>query len=177
MAFQITGVSIVCSTVCSRRSKKTSQLHATGLCEGNPPMTSQRANNAENVSSWWRHHGSVPNLANKIPIWMFYVHRNGRFIRVTALVFIWDVDDKLPSLQFIPGYLPETHFSSILAKSRSPITAASIIQSFELLHRARQDHCRTLCKISKWFDNWGRSYKRTRFCEIWVKNEFRTHIL
>ena len=42
------------------RSKKTSKLHVTGLCEGNSPVTgefpTQRANNAENVSIWWRHH-------------------------------------------------------------------------------------------------------------------------
>ena len=42
-----------------RRSKKTSNLGVTGLCEGNPPVTggfpSQRASNAENVSIWWRH--------------------------------------------------------------------------------------------------------------------------
>ena len=43
-----------------RRSKKTSKLRVTGLCEGNSPVTSefpaQRASNAENVSIWWRHH-------------------------------------------------------------------------------------------------------------------------
>ena len=43
-----------------RRSKKTSKLCVTGLCEGNSPVTdefhSQRASNAENVSIWWRHH-------------------------------------------------------------------------------------------------------------------------
>ena len=43
-----------------RRSKKTSKLRVTGLCEGNPPVTgeflSQRASDAENVSIWWRHH-------------------------------------------------------------------------------------------------------------------------
>ena len=43
-----------------RRSKETSKLRVTGLCEGNPPVTggflSQRANNADNVSVWWRHH-------------------------------------------------------------------------------------------------------------------------
>ena len=46
-----------------RRSKKTSKLHVTGLCEGNPPMTGevppQRASNAENVSIWWRHHETI----------------------------------------------------------------------------------------------------------------------
>ena len=42
-----------------RKSKKTSKLHVTGLCEGNSPVTgefpAQRASNAENVSTWWRH--------------------------------------------------------------------------------------------------------------------------
>ena len=43
-----------------RRSKKTSKLHVTGLCDVNPPMTggfpSQMDSNAENVSIWWRHY-------------------------------------------------------------------------------------------------------------------------
>ena len=61
-ASQITGVSIVYSTVCSGAdSKKTPKLCVTGLCEGNSPMTgespAQRASNAEKVSIWWRHHG------------------------------------------------------------------------------------------------------------------------
>ena len=45
-----------------RRSKKTSKFRVTGLCAGNSPVTgefpAQRASNAENVSIWWRHHGS-----------------------------------------------------------------------------------------------------------------------
>ena len=44
------------------RSKKTSKLRTTGLCEGNSPVTgefsAQRASNAESVSIWWRHHVS-----------------------------------------------------------------------------------------------------------------------
>ena len=44
----------------TRRSKKTSKLCVTGLCEGNSPMTgefpTQWASNAENVSIWWRLH-------------------------------------------------------------------------------------------------------------------------
>ena len=39
------------------RSKKTSKLSITGVCEGNSPMTgkfpAQRASKAENVSIWW----------------------------------------------------------------------------------------------------------------------------
>ena len=54
MASQITSLTIVYSTVYSRRrSKKASKLRVTGLCVGNSPVTgefpTQRANNAENV--------------------------------------------------------------------------------------------------------------------------------
>ena len=48
------------SRLFGRRSKKSSQLRTTGLCEGNSPMTgefpAQRASNAKNVFIWWRHH-------------------------------------------------------------------------------------------------------------------------
>ena len=41
------------------RSKETSKLRVTGLCQRNSSVTgeflAQRANNAENVSIWWRH--------------------------------------------------------------------------------------------------------------------------
>ena len=44
-----------------RRSKETSKLRVTCLCEGNSPVTgefsAQRASNAENVSIWWRYRG------------------------------------------------------------------------------------------------------------------------
>ena len=40
----------------AQRSKKTSNLRVTGLCEGNPPET-QRTSNAENVFIWWCRHG------------------------------------------------------------------------------------------------------------------------
>ena len=57
MASQITGVSIVCSTVCSgadQRKQQSSAIRA--LCEGNPPVTSQRVCNADNVSIKWPHY-------------------------------------------------------------------------------------------------------------------------
>ena len=67
MASRITTLATVYSTVYSRgRSKKTSKLRVTGLCEGNSPVTgelsAQRASNAENVSIWWRHHVLIPWL-------------------------------------------------------------------------------------------------------------------
>ena len=43
-----------------RWSKKTTKPRITGLCAGNSPVTGEfpalRANNAENVAIWWRHH-------------------------------------------------------------------------------------------------------------------------
>ena len=62
MAPQITSLMIVYSTVYSD-TKKTAKLRVTGLCVGNSPVTgefpAQRASNAENASSWWRHHDIV----------------------------------------------------------------------------------------------------------------------
>ena len=63
MASQITNLAIDYSTVYSgAESKKTSKLRVTGLCAGNSPGTgefpAQMASDAENVSIWWRHHGT-----------------------------------------------------------------------------------------------------------------------
>ena len=60
---QITSLTIVYSTVYSRADqRKKSKLHVTGLCARNSPGTgefpAQMASNMENVSIWWRHHGS-----------------------------------------------------------------------------------------------------------------------
>ena len=50
------------SRLFGHRSKKTSKLRVTGLCAWNSPGTgefpAQMASNAENVSIWWRHHGT-----------------------------------------------------------------------------------------------------------------------
>ena len=53
-----------------RRSKKTSKLRVTRLCEGNSPVMgefpAQRASNAENDSIWWRHH-AIPSQLKLSP--------------------------------------------------------------------------------------------------------------
>ena len=72
-------------TLFRRRSKKTSKLRVTGLCEVNPPVTggfpSQRASNAENVSIWWHHHG----------VW--YVNRIAYILLTTiSNAFSWKKD-------------------------------------------------------------------------------------
>ena len=60
MTSQITGGSIVYSTVCSDTDqRKQLMFRFTGLPEGYSPVTgefpAQRASNAQNVSIWWRH--------------------------------------------------------------------------------------------------------------------------
>ena len=64
MASQITGLTIVYSTVYWGADQKTSKLRVTGFVRGihrGSPVTgefpAQRASDAENVSIWWRHHG------------------------------------------------------------------------------------------------------------------------
>ena len=48
----------------SCRSKKTSKLRVTGLCEGNSSLTGEfPTQRASNVSIWWRHH--APNRLRK----------------------------------------------------------------------------------------------------------------
>ena len=60
---QFTSLPIAYSTAYWRcRSKKTSKLRVTGLCEGNSPVTGefpkQLATNVEYASIWWRHHAT-----------------------------------------------------------------------------------------------------------------------
>ena len=53
------------------RSKKTSKLRVTGLCEGNSAVTvefpAQRASNAESYSIWWHHHGHRGKTRAELP--------------------------------------------------------------------------------------------------------------
>ena len=60
------------------RRKKTSKLRVTGLCAVNSPMagefTTQRANYAENVSIWWRHHVNQYNI-----LWYTTSNQHGNF--------------------------------------------------------------------------------------------------
>ena len=71
------------------RSKKTSKLRVTGLCEGDPPVTSefplQRTSNAENVSIWWRHNEITQHCCRCIA---WYSKRPHGFIGFLAERFI-----------------------------------------------------------------------------------------
>ena len=67
-----------------RRSKETSKLRITGLCEGNSAVTGEfpakRTSNAEKVFIWWRQHGNCllrfyVVIRPYILTWCKYVHR------------------------------------------------------------------------------------------------------
>ena len=67
MASQITRFTIVYSTVFQAQIKENIKVpRHTSLCAGNSPVTSEfpahRANNAEHVSIWWRHHEEIPSV-------------------------------------------------------------------------------------------------------------------
>ena len=72
-----------------RRSKKTSKLRVTGLCEGNSPGTgefpAQMASNAENVSIWWRHHVFSLNEEQINSCWHGYFQRKCEILRCRTL--------------------------------------------------------------------------------------------
>ena len=80
MASQITSLMIVYSNVYSRhRSKKTSKLCVTGLCERNSQVAgefpAQRASDTENVSIWWCHHVSKRNISKTLHLGDAYMHQ------------------------------------------------------------------------------------------------------
>ena len=79
-----------------RRSKKTSKLHVTGLCERNSPVTgefpAQMASKVENVSIWWRHHDNGGCLWAPQPELTYWVKilyvRSCIFVNVASSSFI-----------------------------------------------------------------------------------------
>ena len=102
-----------------RRSKETSKLRVTGLCEGNSPVTgefpAQRASNAENVSIWWRHHVvRVMGQREKSPLHQWCIHPSTQ-------LYYQGIDlpyDSFPCVfsniyRWIPGWIiaVETHLS------------------------------------------------------------------
>ena len=76
MAFQITSLTIVYSTVYSDQ-RKTSKLCVTGLCEANSLVASefpkQRASITENVSIWRGYHANIDNSVASITSVRCYV--------------------------------------------------------------------------------------------------------
>ena len=82
------------------------------------------------------------------------------------------------NMQSKSGVLRNTRYpfkTHLQLKSRSPVRPRHPIQlfnRFEILHEARQYHCRTICKITKWYDNRYISYGQRRFHKIGLRMSF-----
>ena len=71
LASPIIGVSIVYSTLCSGVDQRKHQSSASlAFVRGIHRWPSQRANNAKNVSIWWRHHGRRKCLKAFLAEWL-----------------------------------------------------------------------------------------------------------
>ena len=68
MASQITGVSIVCSTVCSGADQRKHQSCASlaFVRRSHQWIPTQRASDAETLSIWWRHYGIASPALDRI---------------------------------------------------------------------------------------------------------------
>ena len=67
------------------------------------------------------------------------------------------------------GFPPNSSEAQISHNLACPYHPFQLSSRFEMLHRARQWHCRALCEISKRFDDWKLSNRQIRFREIWVQ--------
>ena len=70
MASQVTGVSILFakSFADQRKHQSGASLSLWGESTGGRWFPSQRASIAENISIWWRHHGTSPELYTRFPL-------------------------------------------------------------------------------------------------------------
>ena len=124
MASQITRLTIVYSTVYSRRrSKKTPMLRVTGLYWGNSPATSgfpsQRASIAENTSIWWRHH-----------VLVFHICCN---MYIMLVISSWYYRER--------HFLWLSHYSDVMMSAMaSQITCVSIVYSTVGLDTDQRKH-------------------------------------
>ena len=67
---------LACLLNCSFRGtpKKISKLRVNGLCDGNSPLTAQKACNTGNASIWWSHHDGI-RMYTVPPVFDFYLTR------------------------------------------------------------------------------------------------------
>ena len=106
-----------------RRSKKTSKLRVTGLCEWNSPGTdefpAQMASDAENVSISWRHH--EPNNVSTLYVTMWQL-REHDYARTPAAT-VMTIFEPLSAIMHVIGTqgakrltgITQTHHPGILS--------------------------------------------------------------
>ena len=90
VASQIPGISIVLVNRLFRRWwEKTSKPPVTGFVMGihrTGGFPSQRASNAENVSSWWRHHSSII-MSHSISLLFLSPYKSRLKIKATDIIY------------------------------------------------------------------------------------------
>ena len=78
MGSQITGISIVCSSICSGTDRRKHQSYASlAFVRGIHRSHSQMASNAENVLIWWRHHDHFWHVNSLRPDWIVGLCKTG----------------------------------------------------------------------------------------------------
>ena len=94
----------LCNRLFRRRSKKTSKLRVTGLCEGNSQVTgefpAQRASNAEYVSIWWCHHGLVSLLHGRGDYHIKIMNLTCIIVTRTQTRLLWETGNFLGATRF-----------------------------------------------------------------------------
>ena len=135
------------------RSKKTSKVRVTGLCEGNPPVTrgipTQRASNAVNVCIWWRHH--VKMRINKDPKRTRLLGSNPEIFRchVQCIIDMWTAIMAISTLTH-----HESHNTLCTVLLRETCVLRSGLRSYRniLSHWGRVTH---IC-VGKLYHHWFR---------------------
>ena len=146
MESQIVGVTIV-YRLFRCRSKKTSNLRVTDLCDGDSPGTgefpAQRASNTENISIWWRHH----------------VNEGAYLTRISYLLAmelrIPDIRERLRDSRILD--------MKAIQRVRQCVTAMSYGMSVMVLQINNATVCLTFCT------NWHLLIRH--FCRQWLNQE------
>ena len=103
MAFQITGISIVYSTVCSDADQRVHQSSASLAVVKRTypwPVNSQRTINMENISIWWRHHNRP---CRRSWHWVFHICMKWNSCELSiqnVYVLHFNISPFFPSLQY-----------------------------------------------------------------------------
>ena len=140
MAYQITGVSIVCLALCSGTDKKKQQSSTplAFMTPGNP--MEQRARNAENIAIWLCHHSLPQHGKTKHePSDSLHILHNLPF---SAVIFAWSITRVLRHLESV-----ETQIVSNSLKGK--ITAQRKHQSSAFL-----GHCENHFWLLKYPHQW-----------------------
>ena len=134
------------------------------LCEGNPPVTSQSASNAKNISIWWRHNGwhrrlssyqpSVPPVTRKLASW--WRHQMGTFPRYWP--FVWRIHRSPANSSHKGQWRGAVLFSRICAWINGWVNNREAV--FLSRYRAHYDVI-MMIMTNLYFQRWGFQYLRS----------------